>query len=238
MQPVGSNWSHLQEFARRFSLAENAAQPEIRALFEPSIEFAACLIDMVGELDARWEHINGFDRQNARDNLMRAAQHILEAVIAALAGMYASANVIYRLSVESVLQSTYSDEEMLDRLGPGRRDTIVQNDWDLGASDYRRVLLQTSSLRHPANRLYTIYRSLSKVAHGDLKLFASLDQHLHALPRYFPKEAHDLQALMREGNAAAGVLIRKHFRSLFTAANLERVANFDETVRKLQPGSV
>lgn len=238
MHHPGSNWSHLQEFSRRFNLAENAAQPEMRALFEPSIEFAASLIDMVGELDARWEHISGFDRQNARDNLMRAAQHILEAIIAALAGMYASANVIYRLSVESVLQSTYSDEEILDRVGPGRRETILQNDWDLGASDYRRVLCQTSSLRHPANRLYTIYRSLSKVAHGDLKLFASLDQHLHELPRYVPKEAHDFQALMREGNASAGILIRKRFRPLFTVAHLERVANFDETVQKLQPGSV
>lgn len=238
MPQSGSNWAHLQEFAQRFSLSENASQPEMRALFEPSIEFAACLIDMVGELDARWEHITGFDRQNARDNLMRSAQHILEAVIAALAGMYASANVIYRLSVESILQSTYSDEEMLERLGPERKAMIVQNDWDLGASDYRRVLLQTSSLRQSTNRLYTIYRLLSKVAHGDLRLFASLDQHLHALPRHAPEEAQELHKLMREGNAASGILIRKRFRSLFTVAHLERVANFDETVRKLQAGVV
>jgi len=173
-----------------------------RALFEPSIDFSASLIDMVAELDARWDSVSGFDRSNARTNLMRAAQHQIEAIVAGLAGIYVSSNVIYRLSVESILQAMYTDEEILERMEPERRSNIVQFDWDIGAGDYRRILSQSNSLRHPASRLYTVYRSLSKVAHGDQKLFAGLDQHLHALPRYVPEEASLLRDLMREGNAA------------------------------------
>jgi len=229
----GPNWIHVEQFANRFSLSSNASQPEMRALFEPSIDFSASLIDMVAELDARWDSVSGFDRPNARTNLMRAAQHLVEAIVAALAGIYVSSNVIYRLSVESILQAMYTDEEILERMEPERRANVVQFDWDIGAGDYRRILSQSNSLRNPASRLYTVYRSLSKVAHGDQKLFAGLDQHLHALPRYVPGEASLLRDLMREGNAAAGMLIRKRFRSLFHVANLERVANFDRVVREL-----
>lgn len=230
-----SNWGHLEAFARRFTLAESVAQPETRTLFEPSINFAASVIDMVGELDARWESVTGFDRAHAREQLIRSAQHLLEAVITAMAGMYASSNVIYRLSVEAVFQSTYTDEQILERSGADRRATILANDWDISTADYRRVLCQSNRFKLPAKQLYTVYRSLSKVAHGDLKLFTGLDQHLHSLPRFVAKEASDLRDLMTVGNAAAGVIIRNRFGSLFKAANLERVAAFDEAVRKLKP---
>jgi hypothetical protein len=228
-----TNWSYLEDFARRFTLSTTTTRPEVRALFEPTVDFAASLIDMIAELDARQDKVTGFDRQNARDNLMRTAQHLIEAVIAALAGMYASGNVIYRLSVEATLRAMYTDAQILSRLGAERREDILAYDWDIGAADYRRVLCQNKGYQEAANRLYTVYRTLSKVAHGSLDLFAGLDQHLHALPRYSPQEAGNLRDLMREGNAAAGILIRKRFRSLFTVSNLERVATFDRAVRNL-----
>jgi hypothetical protein len=234
MAGVDSNWGHIEQFADRFRLAAHVREPEMRVLFEPSIDFAASLIDLVGELDARGSEISGFDQQNARDNLIRSAQHLIEAVIAALAGMYVSGNVIYRLSVEATLQSMYTDAEVLHKMEPERRATIQNLDWDIGAGDYRRVLCRTTQYRDPTNRLYTVYRTLSKVAHGDQTAFAKLDQHLHQLPRFVPEEARYLQALLLEGNAAAGALIRRRFQALFRVAHMERVANFDRLVGELE----
>lgn len=225
-----SNWKHVEKFAKNFSLAENAARPEARAAFAPSIEFAACLIDLVAELEARWDLVEGFDRQHARDNLMRSAQHLIEAVVLGLAGMYTSTAVIYRLSVEAVLRSMFTDEEVLNRLDPARQETIRRSDWDLGPADYRRALCKRRSLQKEANRLYSVYRHLSRVAHGDQQGFAGLDQHLHALPRFVEAEAKVIQEIMAEGNSAAGKLIRERFRPLFEVAHLERAANFDRVV--------
>jgi hypothetical protein len=224
-----SNWLHVENFAKRFSLTPNAARPEARALFEPSIEFAASLIDLVAELDVRQELLSGFDRPHARENLMRAAQYEIEAVVLALGGMYTSANVIYRLSVEAILRSMFTDEQVIAELDPNRPE-----DWDVGPADYRRILIRRASLKGATNRLYTVYRTLSKVAHGDLHLFSGLDQHLHGLPRFVEKEAGALRDIMSEGNHAAGLLIRSRFRSLFAVAHLERVANFDRVVRDQQ----
>ena len=229
-----SNWRYVEEFARRFSLEENACRPEARALFEPSIEFAASLIDLVAELDARGDLVTGFDRLHARENLMRAAQYEIEAVVLALAGMYTSANVIYRLSVEAVLRAMFTDAEVIAQLDADRQDCITRFDWDVGPADYRRVLVKRNSCRRATNRLYTVYRTLSRVAHGDLQLFSGLDQHLHILPRFVETEAKALRDIMAEGNNAAGLLIRTRFRALFAMANLERVANFDRVVRDQQ----
>jgi hypothetical protein len=228
-----SSWRHFEEFARRFHLADSVSRPETRACFGPSLEFAAALIDMVAELDARRDMIAGFDAANARDGWMRSAQHLIESIVAATAGLYAGANVIYRLSVEATLRSTFTEAEILAKLPAGRREEIRENDWDIGAADYRRVLARTKGCHGAVNRLYTVYRTLSKVAHGSLHLFAGLDQHLHALPRFDASEAEDLGLLLREGCAASGILLRTRFRPLFLAANLERVAAFDRTVREL-----
>ncbi len=229
-----SNWSYLEDFARRFSLAETTTRPENRALFAANLEFAAALIDMVAELDARREHLGDFDPDQARDGLARSAQHLIEAIIAALAGLYASGNVIYRLSVESTLQAFYTEEEVFARQPKSRQEEIRARDWDIGAADYRRALKRTRRYAEATDRLYTVYRTLSRVAHGSLQLFEDLPRHLHSLPRFSPREAADLSDLMRVGNAAAGHLIRERFRSLFQAAHVERVASFDRAVQDLR----
>lgn len=224
------HWSHLEDFAKRFSLEVETANPKIRELFEPSVAFASSLLEMVAELHAHGDPLTDFDRDNARKNLLRAAQHLLESTILAVSGMYTSSSVVYRVSIESFFQATYTGKEIKSRLGSKR---AASRRWCLVA-EYSTILERNAALKPAARNLHGIYKKLSKLAHGERKDFNTLERHLHSLPRFAPGEAAKLSEIMIQGNAAAGALIRGRFDSLFKVANVHRAATFDRCVAGLR----
>jgi hypothetical protein len=224
------HWSHLEDFAKRFSLEVETANPQIRELFEPSVAFASSLLEMVAELHAQGDQLTDFDRDNARKNLLRAAQHLLESTILAVSGMYTSSSVVYRVSIESFFQATYTCREIESRLG----SKLAANPRWFPVAEYCAILKRNAAFRPAAGHLHGVYKKLSKLAHGEWKDFNTLERHLHSLPRFAPKEAAKLSKIMIEGNAAAGALIRGRFDSLFKVANVQRAATFDRCVARLQ----
>lgn len=224
------HWPCLEDFAKRFSLVVETGNPQIRELFEPSVAFASSLLEMVAELHAQGDSLNDFDKDNACKNLLRAAQHLLEATIIAVSGMYMSSSVVYRVSIESLFQATYTLDEIKRQLGPNQ----TSNRRRISMADYRNILSRNPAFKPDAQHLHQVYGMLSKIAHGERKDFHLLTQHLHSIPRFAPGEASRLSATMIRGNAAAGGLIRGRFDSLFKVANVHRTATFDRCVAGLR----
>jgi len=228
-----TSWNHIEDFAERFTLRDSVAKPEVIALFAPVAEFCDALIIIENELERDHEQLWGKTELAARDHLRKAAQDLVESLVTALSGMYSTAALAFRSSIEAMFRSLMVDDVVRSKLPPWRQQDLLRRKFQPSMNDYRMALQTVPEYEFNAGRLYTVYNLLSMLAHWKIRRFGGLQQYLFSVPCFDESDARDLSLIMREGCSAGGQLIRERFKVVLSSINIRRATVFDNAISRL-----
>jgi len=228
-----TSWDHIEDFAERFTLKDAVANPEVISLFAPIAEFCDALIIVEIELERNPDQLWGATELAARDNLNKAAQDLVEALVAAVSGMYSTAALAFRSSIEATFRSLMVDDVVRSKLPQWRQQELLRRKFQPSMNDYRVSLETDPQLRFNAGRLYTVYNLLSMLAHWKIRKFGGLQQYLFSIPGFDESDARDLSLIMREGCSAGGQLIRERFKEVLRSINIRRATALDDAIARL-----
>jgi len=225
-------WKILEEFADRFTLKSAIRDPRIESHFGLAANYCQSLISLNNDLRRNIQCDTSVYPVTPADD---AAQQLIEALIAAVSGMYSTSAGAFRGHVEAVFRAAISDDEVLERLPEHRQAQLRKRRFSPTIKDYEDALSQTGQYQDATKRLYVVYSLLSQMQHFKVSPFSPLEESLFAFPYYDDHKAKLLSLIMNEGCLAGAQILQKRLsESSGQRLRLPIVTQFQKAVERLK----